>query len=165
MGENFIVWSARLAVLGYLAAVALRWSPSFAATKQRGLARRAWTVGCLLYLLHVGCAFHFAHAWSHQAAYLHTAQRSWEAVGWRFGGGLFFNYLFTATWFADALWWEVREESYLRRSAVLTCLVHGYLGFIVFNAAVVFESGFARWMGLAGLVLITAVLLFRLRMR
>ena len=35
--------------------------------------------------------------------------------------------------------------------------MQGYLGFIAFNATVVFATGFSRWLGIAGCVVLTAM--------
>jgi hypothetical protein len=44
-------------------------------------------------------------------------------------------------------WWRSGHAGYLGRRRGITLVVHGFLGFIVFNAAVVFVSGPARQVG------------------
>ena len=88
--------------------------------------------------LHIAVAFHLAHAWSHEAALAHVEAAS------RFGAGLYVNYLFAAVWLADAVWMWVGFGSYLRRPGWVNRGVHGFLAFVVFNAAVVFNTGFTR---------------------
>jgi hypothetical protein len=112
--------------------------------------RLAWTLGSLMYLCHVGLAFHYAHHWSHAKAFAHVE----EAAG--YGEGIYVSYFFTLVWAADALWWCCWPRSYSLRPAWLGWSVHGFMVFIIFNATVVFESGFIRWAGLALLVAIAA---------
>src|SRR4029079_17504189 len=64
----------------------------------RQKARWLWTGGCAIYLVHMACAFGLIHNWSHADAYRHTAERTAELVGFDWGGGLYFNHLFTAVW-------------------------------------------------------------------
>jgi hypothetical protein len=118
--------------------------------RRDSVARAAWTAGCVLYIAHVAAAFQFYHHWSHTAAYLATAKQA----GW--GGGLYFNYLFTAVWIADAGWWWLGRAAYRQRPSWITIAVHGFLGFMFFNATVVFASGFVRWFGIAATLALAA---------
>src|SRR5262245_10761780 len=98
-GELTTLWTVRLALALYVLALALRigaWK-----RPRPDLARLSWTVGCLAFLLHVGCAFQFYHHWSHRAAYEATARQTAEVVGLDWGGGLYANYAFAAVWVAD----------------------------------------------------------------
>ncbi len=157
-GELAVRWTVRVALALYTLAVAgmllgerRRW--------WRPAARWAWTLGCAAYLAHVGCAFHSFHGWSHAAAYAETARRTEELFGLAWGGGLYFNYLFTAVWVGDVLWWWAAPAAYQARPRWLGWAVHGFLAFMAFNGAVVFATGLIRWAGLtAGLAL--AVLWF-----
>jgi hypothetical protein len=101
-------------------------------------ARIAYTWGCAMCLLHVAVAFHLAHAWSHAAAVEHVERAS------GFGAGLYVNYAFAGVWVADVVWAWVAFESYASRPRWLNWSVHGFLAFIMFNAAVVFNTGFTR---------------------
>ena len=120
--------------------------------------RLAWTIGCALYLLHVACAFEYYHHWSHAEAYASTARQTEEAVGLDWGGGLYVNYAFTLVWLADVGWWWMNAPSYLARPRWFDGAVHAFLGFIVFNATVVFANGFSRWFGVAAWVFLLVVL-------
>lgn len=149
-GELLTRWTVRIAMALYVASLATRnfstrWS------------RLAWTAGCVLYLFHVACAFEYYHHWSHAEAYVSTARQTAEVVGLDWGGGLYFNYAFTLIWLADACWWWAAEESYQARPRWIDWTVHGFLGFIAFNATVVFATGFSRWMGIASCVLLVFV--------
>jgi hypothetical protein len=100
--------------------------------------RFVWGFGCALLLLHVAIAFHLGHNWSHQAAWNHTQQIS------GFGDGIYVNYAFALVWLADAVWLCTAFESYCARPRWLSWTIHGFLAFIVFNAAVVFGSPSSR---------------------
>jgi hypothetical protein len=113
-----------------------------------GRGRAAWTLGCALFLAHIACAFAFQHHWSHAAAYADTARQTAETTGLRWGGGLFFNYVFALAWLADVLWWWCSPSSRARSPRWLTISFHGFLFFMIFNGAVVFASGPLRWFGL-----------------
>ena len=96
--------------------------------------RLSWALGCVLLLLHIAVAFHLGHGWSHAAAWEHTRQ-----VG-GYGDGIFVNYAFALVWTADVVWACVAFKSYLARPRWLNWTIHGFLAFVVFNAAVVFGS-------------------------
>jgi len=104
-------------------------------------ARRLWTLGLALHVVHVGCAFALAHAWSHAAAVRHVA-----ATG-GFGWGIAVNYLFAAAWAADAGWWWANPVGYATRPRSVGLAVHGFLAFVTFNATVVFGTNEVRATG------------------
>jgi hypothetical protein len=153
-GEAFTVWSVRAATLLYIAALAL-WLTATGSRAGR-TARLAWTTGCLLYLAHVYAAFEYFHGWSHPAAYAETARQTAELLGVEWGGGLFFNYAFTAVWAVDVIWWWCDPEHYEKRPRWTTAAIQTFLAFMFFNGAVVFASGFSRWLG----VVATPALIF-----
>lgn len=117
-----------------------------------GLAASLWGLGCLFYIVHVACAFHYFHHWSHAAALEHTAVRSAEVVGRRFGEGLYLNYLFTVVWVGDAAWQLCDREGYRRRPRRYDFAVQGFMAFMALNAVVVFGHGATRWVGTAATV-------------
>jgi hypothetical protein len=152
LGDELIRWTVRLALFGFTIALLLRAS-------RRGIgpaARLFWTIGCLAYLGHVAAAFHFAHGWSHARAHEHTAFRTWEVTGWRWGGGIYVNYLFTLVWVADAAWWWISVGAYQRRPAWVDAALYAFMLFVAFNATVVFGAGVIRWCGLAAVLLLGA---------
>lgn len=145
--EELTCWTIRLALGGFVASIAAR------LLQRRGyragrVARWAWTVGCGLLWVHVGCAFQFYHHWSHNAAYMQTARETAETVGIDWGGGIFFNYLMMGLWATDVTWWWMREPSYLARSGWWDGLLHAYFAFMIVNATIVFEAGPLRWFAL-----------------
>jgi hypothetical protein len=148
-------WTIRLATLLYVAA---------AATMIAGGARRArtpWTAACLLYVAHVASAFHFVHEWSHASAYRETARQTAELIGFDWGGGLYWNYLFTLVWTADAAWWWIDGTSYERRPRWVTAAVHGFVGFMFVNGVVVFATGPVRWAGAVATAALAALAIHR----
>jgi hypothetical protein len=114
----------------------------------RSLARGAWTLGCVFFLVHVFCAFAFFHHWSHADAYRKTARQTAELTGWHWGGGIYINYVFAAAWLAAVLWWWLAPASFDRRPAWLNVLWHGFLIFMVFNGTIVFGHGPVRLLGI-----------------
>lgn len=152
-GELWTRWTVRVAMLLYVLSLALhgrslRWS------------RLAWTGGCAAYLLHVICAFTFYHHGSHANAYAATARQTEAVVGWNWGGGLYANYAFTLVWIADVCRQWMKAERIARNESATRWLawgVQGFMGFIAFNATVVFASGAVRWGGILGVVLLTTV--------
>jgi hypothetical protein len=149
LGVALTKWTIWVALLGY-AAGAFGLLLGRRQPKALRLARIAWTAGCLAYLGHVYSAFHFYHGWSHASAFEETARQTRETVGWEVGEGLFVSYFFTLVWLADVIWWwQTGAENYWRRPKALTIALHAFFFFVVFNATVVFESGAARWLGLA----------------
>ena len=139
--------TVRLALLYYAAAVSLLIclprgeAPTFSA--QARLARWLWTLAWAAYLIHVGVAFHYVHHWSHAAAVQHTRDVS------GFGEGIYFSHLFTVVWTADVLSWWLWPARHAARPAWVGQALHGYMAFIIFNATVVFETGWIRWAGVA----------------
>jgi hypothetical protein len=153
--DELICWSVRLSLACLTVTLLLRVN-SPGGGERFAAARLFWTLGCLAYLAHVAAAFHFAHDWSHARAYEHTAVRTAELTGWRWGGGLYVNYLFTVLWVADAVWWWAGAVSYRARPAWIGVALHAFMLFVAFNATVVFGAGVIRWCGLAGTLILGA---------
>ncbi|MFO1006871.1 MAG: hypothetical protein U0929_12995 [Planctomycetaceae bacterium] len=137
-GDRMIAHTAQWAVAGYAIAVLL-------SVRQRSGERPSlgvvlfWTAGLVGLAVHMVCAFHFLHHWSHSAALKHTALRTFEVTGWSWAGGLYINYVFLLFWIWEAvrLW---RESLGLSPVASLRWrrLVHSVFLFMMFNATVVF---------------------------
>jgi hypothetical protein len=145
------LWTVRAACALYTFALAL-----WLAHRPR-FAPYLWTAALVCYLGHVVSAFAFHYAWSHQAAYAETARQTAELFKVRWGGGLYFNYAFTALWAADVLWMWASAASYRSRPRWAGAAVHAFLAFMFFNATVVFASGWVRWLGLAALAGVTVI--------
>jgi hypothetical protein len=116
-------------------------------TNKRKTSRLAWTAAYLFYLIHVWAAFAFYHHWSHEAAYLETARQTAELFGIHWGGGIYFNYVFTVVWGADVWrrWSGVDRRPKWPRW--IDVAIQSFLAFMFLNATVVFGSGWVRWSG------------------
>lgn len=143
-----------IALICYFAATVARLLPG---AGRAGLARWLWTVGCLAYVVHVICAFQFYHAWSHEAAEADTARQTAEVTGWNWGGGIWFNYLFTLAWIVDVvrMWRNVEFRTVGLCSA--DAAWQAFFFFMIFNATIVFESGAVRWLGIVGCLAIATL--------
>lgn len=148
-------WTIRVAILLYFVGSVTE-ANAQSSSRRSSRARLAWTLGCLLYLAHVVCAFHFYHHWSHAEAYRHTAERTAQTIGWFWGGGLFFNYAFTIAWVANVACWWCDPPSRGERAAWLTIVLRAFMLFMVVNATIIFEAGAVRWFGLAGTAAVSA---------
>ena len=160
-GQLLTDWTIRLALIGYAVVLAGEIVAPLA-TRRSIWARLAWTGGCALFLAHVACAFQFFHHWSHAEAYDNTALRTGEMIGFRFGPGIFFSYLFGLLWAGDVGWWWLAPRSYAARPWWLSTLLHAYLFFIAFNGAIVFEGGPTRWAASAAVLGLLVLLLARI---
>ena len=114
-----------------------------------GVDRWLLTLGSGLYVCHVLLAFDVHHDWSHAAAYAATAAQTEALTGWRWGGGIYINYLFSALWVSEAAWWWRGGEHYRHRGHRLEGAVRSVFLFMIVNGAVVFVSGPRRWLGVA----------------
>jgi hypothetical protein len=142
VGESLVRASVWLAVLCYPAGPAgRRWAPR--------LCRAVWTLGCASFLVHVASAFAVHYQWSHAVALRETARQTAALVGRSMSAGLYVNYLFGAVWLLDVAWWWRDRAAHRRRAAWIDVALHVFLLFVVFNGAVVFVAGPARWVGLA----------------
>lgn len=112
----------------------LAWPLAFVRTPIDLVPRFIWALGCALLLVHIAVAFHLGHGWTHAKAWEHTR----EAGG--YGDGVFVNYAFALVWLFDAMWALVAFKSYCERPRWLNWTIHGFLAFVVFNAAFVFAS-------------------------
>lgn len=152
LGDLLIRWTIRLSLLLYAFAMALRLRAREDALPP--LARWLWGLGALLLLAHTLVAFHVAHHWDHAHAVAATAKGTYDVIGIDWGGGLYVNYLFTLTWLADAVWWNVWPRSHAQHSGWLTALLHFFLAFIIVNATMIFHDGFIRWSGIVACLLL-----------
>lgn len=172
-GDEVIRWTIRLALGCYVAYLA-----GWLAVAGRGrvapgwihLARGLWTAGCVLFVLHVLSAFHFAHHWSPASAFEKAAVETEALLGFRFGAGIYFSYLFLLVWVADVVWlWRQPlaippmpaasgADTPFRPAFTWSRLfVHSYLLFIAANGAIVFEAGPTRPAGIAAGVLLAGL--------
>lgn len=154
MDHLLTIWTIRVAVVCLYFVLILRQvlpAETFRFGKSNVVmfAKYVWLIGAVLSVVHTLCAFGFFHDWSHRIALEDTARQTGDLLGFRFGGGLYFNYFFVAIWTVDSLWWIANSESYETRSSWIGVAVIGYLLFIAINGTAVFESGISRWGGVA----------------
>lgn len=138
-------WSAWPAVLCYAMTIALRLSRPGHHREQwiRGI----WTAGWLALVVHIGLALSLFHGGSWNAAYEHTARRTLTAVGWNWGGGVWFNVLAAVVWGIDLLRLWQRPTGPDRRVSWWDWGCQSYLAFMMFNATIVFGTLSARIIG------------------
>jgi hypothetical protein len=127
--------------------VAAEMAVAFKQNATGGVARWLNTIGGAVFLLHVVCAFHFYHQWSHAVAYADTARQTAEFSGWNSGVGLYVNYLFTVVWLGELIWWWASPTTFARRPCWIGRMVRGFFMFMIFNGAVVFAHSPMRWYG------------------
>ena len=163
-GEFLTRWTIRIALVLYVISVALRLTVKLDPRRRR---RARWfsTGGLAAYVAHVACAFHFYHDWSHDAAYAATAAGTEERFGFHWGGGLYFNYVFSCIWLLDVAWSWISPGGYRAQPRPVRYALHGFLMFMAFQGAVVFEAGVVRGVGLGCAVLLVALWVRRRRRR
>jgi len=171
-GALLTSWTIRAALACYAFYVVL----ALAANRPQS-ARAVWTTGCGLFVMHVACAFHFYHHWSHAAAWQKTAEETQLLLGIPFGDGIYFSYLFLVLWVCDVLWlwtagssqvWSARSASPVpalkagtSRTPRWRLAVHGFLLFIAVNGAIIFEAGATRIIGIPVVLALAALSVWR----
>ena len=115
--------------------------------------RWIWTIGCVLFVAHVACAFQFTHHWSHAHAWEHTAHETERLMGFSFGDGIYFSYFFLLLWIADVITLWVCDS----RPGWIILPVYLFIFFIALNGAIVFEDGPTRPVGMVVVVVLVAL--------
>lgn len=160
-GSFLTQWTIRLALVCLVAYLAGRLLGYGDSTNQTPVERNMfaalrwiWTIGCVLFVTHVACAFQFTHHWSHTHAWDHTAAETQRMLGFSFGNGIYFSYLFLLLWVTDVacLWLAVQRPGWVLAPVYL------FLFFIALNGAIVFEEGPTRPVGIVILVALAPVL-------
>lgn len=145
-GQQFSLWAIRIAVVVWFAFTCI------ALTEDREMnwrrLRVAWTIATGFYVVHVITAFAFFHNWDHTEATRHTAEVTGRVTGIDWGGGIWFNHLFTLICVMQTIAWWIHPRWINERSRLVNFLVYGFCLFIGFNATVVFVSGWVRWISL-----------------
>lgn len=158
MFDEFLIrWTARLAVACYAARVICDAGPQARSTSR--IARSWWTIGCIIFVVHVATAFHFAHHWDHAAAFAQTARRTAEMTGWNSGIGLYVNEVFLCLWLADTILWRRNIAWPHNRRAYWT--VQAIFAFLMFQATAVFGPPFWKPVNVALIAVVTVQLLRR----
>ncbi len=116
-----------------------------------------WIAGLGFLVLHILLSMGVFHGWSHAQAVQATARRTEEWFGFRFGGGIYANYLFVAVWLLDTLlrttgYWAAGKNCDPWEDAALkhrvAWAIDGFMIFMIAQATVVFAVGPTRWIGL-----------------
>jgi hypothetical protein len=110
-------------------------------------ARRLWTAGMTLALVHAVIAFDVAYEWSHAKAWADTARQTAAVTGLHWGGGIVVNYLFLLLWLADVVWWWIAPVAYVHRPLTLERVRLLFFVFMFFNGAIVFAGNAGRAVG------------------
>jgi len=156
-GDWIIAWSIRLALLLLVVVQAFQLE-SLGIDRLAKAIRWLWTIAFLFFSLHVAAAFHFVHRWSHRAAFDATAKETLDKMGFAYGTGVYFNYLFLLVWAIDLIWVWRPETLRNRTQQVLFYAGRAYLLFIAFNGTVVFKTGWMRILGISATALLAALL-------
>jgi hypothetical protein len=127
---------------------------SLLAGAQRLTAWRLWAAGAVLCFVHIILAMALRHRWSHQSAIDATAEQTLRVYGVHWGGGVYVNYLFLATWAGELLWWRLDPHGYFHRPLAVTWLVRSFYLTILANAAIVFAAPGRRLAGLGLLAIL-----------
>lgn len=161
-GDLIIAWTIRLSMLLLCVSVLLQLQRELG-PRIRFVQRGLWTTSFLLSVLHVLAAFHFVHHWSHTAAYLATAEETRLKLGFAYGAGVYFNYLFLIVWGIDVAWTWYGSRSHHRPTPWWIRAGRWYMLFIAFNGVVVFKTGWLRILGIAMTAGLLAIAILRLR--
>jgi len=155
--DLLVRWTARIVVALYLWRCWLDFNSCHSAepTQIYQRARWLWSVGALLFAVHVGSALAFIHEFSHDKAYQHTAERTAAVIGVNWCGGIYFNHAFMLYWFMDALLWWSFGADWPYRSRLYYWTMQFVFAFMFVNATLVF--GPRHWVYIA-ILLIVAVL-------
>ena len=160
-GDLIIAWTIRLSMLLLCASVFLQLRRQLS-PRIRFMQSGLWTTSFLLSVLHVLAAFHFMHHWSHTAAYLATAEETRVKLGFAYGAGVYFNYLFLIVWGIDVVWtWHGFRFPH-RPTPWWIQAGRWYLLFIAFNGVVVFKTGWLRILGITMTMGLLAIAILRL---
>jgi hypothetical protein len=115
--------------------------------------------GLALLVTHIAIAILHHHGGDHAAAVAETARLTEAVYGVAWGGGVYVNYAFVATWAAYLWWWQRRMDVVIDSRRIPVLVLRCLLWVLIVNALVVFASTLTRPLG----VIICAVLLWAWR--
>jgi len=122
-----------------------------------------WLLGAMFAMAHSWGALMTFHHGSQEAALESTAEQTEQLLGFRFGLGLYVNYLFVVVWLGDAAFRLLAPKRYILLPNWYRHSVIGFLVFIAINGAIVFKSGWIRIIGVGCVCLLGILALIRLR--
>jgi hypothetical protein len=162
--QSLTAWTVRLAIGCYAVRAWHDWRLRKSVTtsqRERAIVLWVWTLGCVLYLVHVYCAFAFFHDFSHSNAYQHTAEQTAGVTGLHWGGGIFVNYLFTLFWIGDVVYCWMGQQKKVRGKPIYLWVLHTIFVFMIVNATVVFGPPFWTWVAIAVICFVLILVLYR----
>jgi hypothetical protein len=138
------IWVVRASA--WLVVIAWAWSVHEQLQGRVPSMRWWWTLGCGWQWLHVAIAFHVVHAWSHQTAWEHTRQLGGV------GDGIYINYVFSIAWLLDCVWMWCERIGKTVRLQWWRWGLQLFMGFILFQATVIFGTSIGRMLGVMTVV-------------
>ena len=112
----------------------------------------AWSIsatGAILLAVHIVLAMAGRHGWSLTSAIEATARQTNDMFGIDWGGGVYVNYIFAAVWITELFVWRQWPDGYASRPGWIKWSLRAFYFVIIVSAAVIFASGWRRWMGAA----------------
>lgn len=119
--------------------------------------RWSWLWSAVATWVHVIASYELVHGWDHQAVLDRTAEESFQATGWRAGWGVYVNFAYAGILLAYSLAMLGCD----RRLKILDSSVFWFTTFIVFNAAIVFETGALRVITSLAFAALFALMIYR----
>jgi hypothetical protein len=104
-------------------------------------------VGLATLVVHIAIAIFHHHGGDHAAAVADTARLTEQVYGVAWGGGVYVNYAFVATWAAYVWRWRAHAEP-LDDTNLWLVAIRAALFVIIVNALVVFASPLTRPLGI-----------------
>ena len=96
-------------------------------------------------------------------AYRETERQTAAMIEGATGAGIYWNYVFTAIWVLDVAWWWRGLQVYRARPRWVAINIQGFMGFMIFNGAVVFAKGNFRYAAAMMTVVLVGLAIRRLR--
>jgi hypothetical protein len=160
IAESASLWAIRIAMVLMVIAFAAELR---GAKSTHRIVSIVWLLGALFAMGHsLGALWTFHHG-SQAAALESTAEQTQQLLGFRFGAGLYINYLFVVVWLFDAMLRSITPTRYVMLPRWYRATLNGFLIFIAINGAIVFKSGWIRAIGIVCVVLLCGLAVVRMR--
>lgn len=148
--QSASLWAIRIALLAMFVVLV---AETQGQRRTERLLAILWFAGALLSFGHSIGAIATFHQGSQANALESTAQQTEALLGIRFGAGLFANYLFVLVWLVDAAACLLAPTRYAQMPNGIRLAINAFLIFIAINGAIVFASGWTRWIGILCVVI------------
>jgi hypothetical protein len=145
-GQRVSLWCIRCSILFLVVAFGRQLTGR---PKTERLNATIWLIGALFAAAHSLGSLATFHHFSQAEAFESTAQQTQDLLGFRFGAGLYVNYVFVVVWLFDALFRMFQRDRYQQLPTWYHYSVEGFLAFIAINGTIVFKSGWLRWTAIA----------------